>query len=252
MKTVASAAILAAAAAISGPASAQIVLDQNATIAAPSGPSLNGNVIVLVGTSTPPASPRNPNPQSSFAAIGQTVTAGVSGRLTSIELQGLGSLISGSGAFLGLFNGNLAAGGTLIGAAYAPIASQALSLVTFDVSGLNYHVAPGQLYSFGLTYVGQSGPAANFRALVGTFAGANPPAPPTILNYNQYAGGQGYRFLNGGPAVVQPWDIGFRTFVDLSAAAVPEPSSWLLMIFGFGLVGATMRTRQRRGFAFRG
>lgn len=30
-------------------------------------------------------------------------------------------------------------------------------------------------------------------------------------------------------------------------AAVPEPSTWLMMILGFGLVGGTLRSRRRRG-----
>jgi hypothetical protein len=34
-----------------------------------------------------------------------------------------------------------------------------------------------------------------------------------------------------------------------AAAAVPEPATWAMMILGFGLIGAAMRTRERR-FAF--
>lgn len=35
-------------------------------------------------------------------------------------------------------------------------------------------------------------------------------------------------------------------YVALSASSVPEPASWALMIAGFGLVGATLRGRQRQ------
>jgi len=34
--------------------------------------------------------------------------------------------------------------------------------------------------------------------------------------------------------------------VDGLAGAVPEPSSWLMLISGFGLVGGTMRRRRYR------
>ena len=39
--------------------------------------------------------------------------------------------------------------------------------------------------------------------------------------------------------------LAFDNIVYNSAAAVPEPATWLMMILGFGLVGGAMRYRQR-------
>ncbi|WP_425230397.1 PEPxxWA-CTERM sorting domain-containing protein [Sphingomonas sp.] len=39
-------------------------------------------------------------------------------------------------------------------------------------------------------------------------------------------------------------------FLDNLASAAPEPGSWALMILGFGLAGATLRSRRRAGLAF--
>lgn len=39
--------------------------------------------------------------------------------------------------------------------------------------------------------------------------------------------------------------IGVRNISTLSAAAVPEPATWLMMILGFAAIGGTMRRRQR-------
>jgi hypothetical protein len=38
---------------------------------------------------------------------------------------------------------------------------------------------------------------------------------------------------------------GYLDSITLSAATVPEPESWALMIIGFGFIGAAMRQRQR-------
>jgi hypothetical protein len=45
-------------------------------------------------------------------------------------------------------------------------------------------------------------------------------------------------------------DMTFRTFADDTVAAVPEPATWAMMLAGFGLVGASLRTR-RPGSAVR-
>jgi hypothetical protein len=42
-----------------------------------------------------------------------------------------------------------------------------------------------------------------------------------------------------------PLNVGVR-LGDSPTAAVPEPATWLMMIFGFGLVGGAMRYRQRQ------
>jgi len=40
-------------------------------------------------------------------------------------------------------------------------------------------------------------------------------------------------------------DMSFRTFVNAVTPSVPEPSTWAMMLVGFGLIGATARYRRR-------
>jgi hypothetical protein len=44
---------------------------------------------------------------------------------------------------------------------------------------------------------------------------------------------------------------GYLDSITLSAANVPEPESWALMIIGFGFIGAAMRQRQRLAVAMK-
>jgi hypothetical protein len=53
-------------------------------------------------------------------------------------------------------------------------------------------------------------------------------------------------FLTGSNGQVDFQNIGFTA--NVSAPAVPEPATWAMMLFGFGLVGSTMR-RGRRSLA---
>jgi PEP-CTERM motif len=46
--------------------------------------------------------------------------------------------------------------------------------------------------------------------------------------------------------LVRQSSFGFRVFGDPLLSAVPEPSSWAMFIFGFGLIGAGLRTRRVR------
>ncbi len=59
---------------------------------------------------------------------------------------------------------------------------------------------------------------------------------------------QGIRSLRNGDAGVNSGSQDLLVFTDL-AGAVPEPSSWAMLIAGFGLVGATMRRRRTTAIA---
>jgi PEP-CTERM motif len=219
------------------PATAATVLDQDAFVPPPSGPPVNGRIVTTIGN-------RAPNLVNAIA--GQTVTAGVAGRLDSIELQGL--LATQPGTIFGftLFDGDLSTGGRVIGAinGLTPTAGGAPS-VLLSLAGFGYNVTPGQLFSFSIGIVAGA-PDANARLITGNFAGAVPPAPPSIVNFNDYARGTRFFSNNGSPFIAQlNGDLGFRTFVDTAIAGVPEPESWAMMIIGFGLAGASMRRRQR-------
>ncbi|MCW6532357.1 PEPxxWA-CTERM sorting domain-containing protein [Sphingomonas sp. MMSM20] len=57
---------------------------------------------------------------------------------------------------------------------------------------------------------------------------------------------------NGGPQIVgATFMSGKSSFeIDNLAAAVPEPSTWAMMIFGFGAIGGAMRHRRRGARVF--
>ncbi|MEH6756877.1 MAG: PEPxxWA-CTERM sorting domain-containing protein [Parasphingorhabdus sp.] len=59
---------------------------------------------------------------------------------------------------------------------------------------------------------------------------------------NPYANGQTY--ANPGYGSFPTFDYTFRTFSSDSLGAVPEPSTWAFMIFGFGAIGGAMRRRR--------
>jgi PEP-CTERM motif len=218
------------------PAHAATVLDQDAFVPPPSGPPVNGRIVTVIG---------NRAPGTINAIAGQTVTAGLAGRLDTIELQGLLAVQPNTIFGFTLYDGDLSAGGSAIGFVngLTPTAGGAPSIL-LNVAGFGYNVLPGQLFSFSIGILAGP-PDANARLIIGNFAGATPPGPPPIVNFNNYVRGSRFLSNNGAPFIAQlSGDLGFRTFVDTAIAGVPEPESWAMMIIGFGLIGA--RARQRR------
>lgn len=223
--------------ATTSPAFAAVVLDQDAFVPDPSGPPISGRIVTLIGLA--------PGPVTSVA--GQTVTAGVSGRLSAVEVQGLLARQPDTIFGFTLFDGDLSAGGRPLGTITGLTPATGPAISTFlDVSRFGYNVAPGQIFSFSVGVV--SGPAdASARIIIGNFSGAMPPGTPPIQSFNNYA--RGVRFLsNNGSLFVRQvsGDLGFRTFVDTGVSGVPEPQSWAMMIFGFAAVGGAMRRRRER------
>ena len=218
------------------PVLAATIIDQDALLPPPSGPSVSGRIVTIIG---------NRAPAIINAIAGQTVTAGVAGRLDTIELQGLFAPLPGTIFGFTLYNGDLSAGGRVIGFinGLTPSVGGAPSTL-LSVAGFGYNVLPGQVFSFSIGIISGS-PDASARLFIGNFAGATPPAPPPIFNFNNYARGTRFLSSNGSPFIAQlNGDLGFRTFVDTAITGVPEPESWAMMIIGFGLIGATMRRRK--------
>ncbi len=233
------------------PALAAVVIDQAAIIATP--PVL-GRVVATVGDRASP--PGSTNPPLFNAIVGQSVTAGVTGTLNAIELQGpfwnSGQFGFANAFRFSLFSGDLAAGGTFVEAIDVPVGAvlgQAAlnSAATFyvDISPLAYAVNAGDVFSFSVALLERG---AFGLVTIGNVAGTQ--AAP-VFQYNQYAGGRGYFSNNGAAYAVLPGDVGFRTYVDQAVvAAVPEPASWAMMLVGFGAMGVVVRRAKRVTVSF--
>jgi hypothetical protein len=114
-----------------------------------------------------------------------------------------------------------------------------------DVSAFGYRVIPGQKFSLLLELPPkETSPTSPTISGPSWVFGIEPDDlsfyPPGFITYaggfNTVIGSDGVRQITGS-------DRGFRTFVD--APAIPEPSSWALMIAGFGVAGATLRKRRQ-------
>jgi PEP-CTERM motif len=218
------------------PATAAVVIDQDAFIAPPGGQPSFGWVGLTTGSRLPPSAT-----VPTRTIVGQTVTAGLSGTLTSIELQYSPTL---EGLQLRLYDGEPPTINGL-GGVYFSGTRVGASGLSFDLSGYGYAVQPGKRFSFDLLF--QMGPNATAFIGIGTFEGATPPAPPPIINYVNYSGGTAFNYRDDIPfALPLSRDIAFRTTVDVAAPAVPEPATWGMMLIGFGVVGASMRRAQRQ------
>jgi PEP-CTERM motif len=241
-----SAAAASLALAVSMPATAAVIIDQSAIVATP--PVL-GRVVVTIGDRVPPAG--STSPPLVNAKVGQSVTAGITGILNAIEVQGpfWNPAFGAAHAFrLSLFDGDLGATHSLIDTVDVPASgffppSSALNTATtffFSVSSVGYAVRPGSMFSFTAELLGP--PGAFGLVTVGNVSGTR--ASP-VFEYNQYAGGSAYYSNNGSPFAARPFDVGFRTYVDeVLAPAVPEPSTWAMMLMGFGAVGMAARRRR--------
>jgi hypothetical protein len=185
----------------------------------------------------------------------QTATAGLNGLLSSIELQGYRNGLNppADTLRLTLIDGDYAAGArSVIGsrelnAALGPTSQQSRDLqsfVTFDTTGFGYRVASGQAFSIliELRPVNQTG-TFNFTT-ANSFGQVQQPDGTfrfVTEGANYTRGGLFQLASNGAPLAVQH-DVGFRSFVD-TAGAVPEPSTWAMLILGFAAIGAAARRR---------
>lgn len=119
----------------------------------------------------------------------------------------------------------------------------------FDVSGLKHRLNKGAVFSILL----DTNPlSTGYFFINGGYLGLdNSTSPSTVASQHlpNYSGGQLIRLIDGiaspAPSSINPLDITFATYVDTSGA-IPEPTTWSLLILGFGGIGATMRRRMQR------
>lgn len=240
-----SAAALAAAVVVS-PTSAAIVVDQDAIVApnVPIGPQA-GRIAMTVGSRNAIVNAR----------AYQTITAGKSGVLSGIELQGpfaVGTNANQVWMRMSLWDGAQPEIDPIVADLAQPLASFALgSLNTqatafFDLSVLGYAVNPGKTFSILMEAFGPPDGAGLF--VIGNVPGLDANGRP-VFQYNQYAGGALYYSVNGGTFAPLAGDVGFRTYVDEATGGVPEPSSWAMLLVGFGVAGTALRRKARRAHA---
>jgi hypothetical protein len=239
--------LLCAVALIAMPATAQanIEIDQSNLVTVPAGSTMAGSSVFY---------------QPSFA-IGrfgqmQSITAGKSGLLTSVDLQLYRFSANGPDPIfsISLVDGEpgIAEEPHMVGSrdfhkSDLPLIGdvQAGSVFNVDLSTFNYRVASGQKFSILLSIqpgdTGPTGPTLNFATWAfGYDTDDGVTFTTTLLDY---AGGYNAIFEGDGTRLISAADRGFRTYVD---TGVPEPASWAMMIFGFAGIGVSVRQRRVR------
>lgn len=179
---------------------------------------------------------------SNFDPLGQTFTAGA----TDITLQSFGfqfqTLNPGSAnspLTLTLYAGSGFAGASLGAFTLTPAgipATRTPTFIDFAISGVT--LTPGQVYTAALT-----SNSDRYGLIYGPDINLNTGA---LLGPDAYAGG---RFVatnfNDAPCSTGLCDANFR-YTAVAPTAVPEASTWAMMIGGFGLLGAGLRRRSVR------
>jgi hypothetical protein len=164
--------------------------------------------------------------------LGQSFTVGLAGTLDRIDI----GLFKFDGAGEGFTFNVLDASNTVLFSTTVSAASLIFrGLATNYSQLLQVHVgaiavAPGQVLKWDVVK-----PPGTTGSLEG------------LLTSPAYAGGVSYNINGSGFTPNASRDFAFRTYVDTSVAAVPEPGTWSLLILGVGLTGAV--ARRRRGLA---
>lgn len=189
-----------------------------------------------------------PGHPASAGVAGEIWTVGLTGQLTEVGIysvvtsnfstDGIHTTHPAFDVTLSIFSGgSLTTPGTnLLGSVTESSTNISPSQVTaFDLTGLNIFAAAGDLLTFQMS-VALCQQVANCLESWGTEN-----AFPDGSNTNAYTGGVGYTHTLAGLNVFSNQDANFRTWVEASPGAVPEPGAWALMLAGFGGVGAALR-----------
>lgn len=184
----------------------------------------------------------------------QEVTAGLSGRLTRVDLQLLrGQSSTPLPITLSVYDGSrLSDDARLVGAVTIPGEQIPRTrdfynqpFVTVDLSSFMFDLDAGDLFSLELSALVPNTSGFTANILYGWESGeldAND--QPVSSFYIRYEGGANYLSQFGGPFQQTLYDRGFRTFID--PISVPEPAGVALLGLGV-LVMASRRRRAGRG-----
>jgi hypothetical protein len=166
---------------------------------------------------------------------GQVFQAPITGKLSSFTLYlngGVGALFGGVGTWNGGLGFATGSGSPSNLFQSADVAATAAGAYTFSP---NMAVTAGQNYVAYLSTIGVAGASGGTTMQLGT----------------QTAGLGSFVWNNSGdPRNNGQWDyfanFGTARFEAAFTSAIPEPSTWALMIVGFGAIGASMRSARSR------
>ena len=179
----------------------------------------------------------------------QTFTAGTAGFLNSLLFQFYNLNQSFGPITFSLIDGNYLNGATsIVGEATYDIGafgppSAALNL-SFETRGFGYQVSEGSQYS--VLFAAPLTDLNNYGVFLTGTARSIPGSPTPALTGTAYDGGE-FRYIVNGTTrpTATSSDVGFVSFVDTGGVgAVPEPSTWVMLLFGFFGVGASLRRKR--------
>lgn len=172
----------------------------------------------------------------------QIFTAGITGQLVQVDFQLVSSGQPQQLDFTFLVGGvaALPVGVPASSITFAvPVTAGGFNTVSVDLTSYGFNVVAGQQYGLML---GVSGGTGSANWVFGTDADGDPATEADTVGLS-YGGGVNYVRQNLGAWSATGFDRGFQTFVQ--ANAVPEPGTWAMLILGMGVVGGSLRRRQR-------
>lgn len=186
---------------------------------------------------------------SGFYGQMQSVTSGLSGTLARLDLQLYVTQQHDPGAAfrVELYNGEPGTAGPGVPAgvrsftmADLPTLAQVQQGMVFsvDLASLGFQVTAGSTFSYAVTIANEMVTRRGPVTVFGYYDGVDEEGALILVGL-EYAGGFNTLLSTDGAHQITAFDRGFRTWVDV--AGVPEPTSWALILAGFGMAGLALR-----------
>jgi hypothetical protein len=180
----------------------------------------------------------------------QTVTVGISGKLSRIDLQVLDESSFSGDLYVSIIRGSIIdpssrnIGTTSIRGSSLPTYGTISSLqyFSFDLTGYSFDFDAGDIFSI-LLYT-KADIFGGDKAVLWIFGSDR----TDFSNIADYTGGANYISINDSPYEQTRFDRGFRTWVEPFAVNVPEPATGLIVLAGIsGIVLIRRKSATRSG-----